>query len=70
MRWTQLECPEGALYVDLTTIDAIGPAMTDNIGGREIRMRLLYLRGGQGMAILDTQENMDKLFQTPNGRAH
>lgn len=69
MRWTQLSCPEGALYVDIVTIDAIGPTMTDNVGGRQIAMRLLYLRGGQGVAILDTPDNMQKLFQT-NGVSH
>lgn len=69
MRFVQLACPEGALYVDVATVDAIGPAMTDSVGGRTITMRLLYLRGGQGVAILDTPDNMEKLFQT-NGVKH
>lgn len=70
MRWIELTCPEGSLYVDISMVSAIGPSMADSIGGRTIAMRLLYLQGGQGVAILDTPENMQKLFQTNGGRAH
>lgn len=70
MRFVQLVCPEGALYVDVNAVDGVGPSMTDTIGGRSITMRLIYLRGGQGMAILDTPDNLQKLGLTANGVTH
>lgn len=69
MRWVQLVSPEGAVYIDVATVDAIGPPMTDSVGGRTMTMRALYLRGGQLVAILDTPDNMEKLFQT-HGVSH
>lgn len=67
MRWTQLACSTGAVYVDLTTVDAMGPRIVEQISGRDIAMRALYLRGGQLVEILDTPENMQLLFETPKG---
>lgn len=62
-KWLALECPEGTAYVQLSHVAAIGPMMRDTIGGQTRDLRLLYLAGGQGLAILDTPENMAKLMQ-------
>lgn len=62
MKWTELQTPEGVAYVDCSAINAIGPSMSDTLGGVTRQMRLLYMRGGQGIAILDTVENMHAIF--------
>ena len=65
MRWMQLEAPEGALYVDLSQISAIGPAIRDkDLTGQLVTMRAVYLVGGQCLAIFDTADNMSKLFES------
>lgn len=61
--WITLECPEGTAYVHLAFIAAIGPTIREVIGGITREFRLIYLTGGQGLAILDTPENMTKLMQ-------
>lgn len=63
MKWSELQAPEGVVYVDLATIDAIGPSMSDTLAGTTRQMRLLYMRGGQGIAILDTTANMQAIFE-------
>lgn len=62
MKWTELQAPEGVAYVDLSAIDAIGPSMSDSLGGQTRQMRLLYMRGGQAIVILDTAANMHAIF--------
>lgn len=63
MKWTDLQTPEGIAYVDLVAIDAIGPSMNETLGGETRQMRVLYLRGGQGLAILDTPLNMHEIAE-------
>lgn len=69
MRWVQLESPEGPFYVDLAHVSAIGPSIRDkDLTGAIVNLRLLYLAGGQGIAIFDSAENMSTLFETSKGR--
>lgn len=64
MRWTVFDSPDGALYIDTSTLCAIGPSIQDN----GVAMRALYVMGGQCLAILDTPENMSKLLQSGSAR--
>lgn len=64
MRWTAFDSPDGTLYIDTTTLCAIGPSILDN----GVRMRALYVMGGQCLAILDTPENMGKLLESGKAR--
>lgn len=69
MRWVQLDAPEGALYVDLAGLCAIGPAIRDkDLTGNTVTLRALYLLGGQCVVIFDNAENMSRLFQTSGTR--
>lgn len=64
MRWTQLDAPEGPLYVDLSHVSAIGPAIRDkDLTGQTVTLRAIYLTGGQCVVIYDTATNMECLFE-------
>lgn len=65
MRWTELESPDGGLYVDLSAVCAIGPSLRE--GSKQ--MRAIYLMGGQCVVVMDTPENLAALFQQPRLRA-
>lgn len=60
MRWTVFDSPDGPLYIDTTTLCAIGPSIRDEQTTRQ--MRALYVMGGQCLVIEDTPENMGKLL--------
>ena len=63
-RWTLVQCPEGPAYVDLHYVAAIGPLISDTLGGITREMRLLYLSGGQSLVIVECAENLQALFDT------
>ncbi len=62
MRFVQLVCPEGACYVDVSTVTAIGPVVQESVGGRTVALRAVYLMGGQCLAVIDGPDNMTKLI--------
>lgn len=63
MKFVQLICPEGAAYVEIADVSAIGPMMRDkDRQGDPVELRMLYLRGGQVLVVFDSAENMQKLF--------
>lgn len=64
MRWTVFDSPDGPLYIDTSTLCAIGPSIQD----AGTHMRALYVMGGQCLAILDTPKNMSKLLESGKAR--
>ncbi len=62
MRWTELAAmPTGTAFVDLATVDAVGPAISETLAGVTRVGRVLYLRGGQCIAIMETPANLELL---------
>lgn len=63
-RFSQLQTPDGVASIDPREVILVGPSTkTPNPGGQEvIQTRMVYLRGGHAIVMLDIRANLQVVF--------